>query len=157
MFKEIEGLVSAFERGRLSRRGLMAHLGVIVAAAAGARGARAQQGEQRSTFQANGLNHIALRVRDIGKARDFYVQHLGLTVTSESRQSCFLDCGEHFLALFRASEPGLDHYCYTIPDYEPAKAVETLKAAGLEPVRREDRVYFPDADGLEVQVAARNE
>ena len=30
-----------------------------------------------------------------------------------------------------------------------------LKAAGLTPRRRSDRVYFDDPDGLEVQVAAR--
>ena len=46
----------------------------------------------------------------------------------------------------------MDHYCYSIEDYDAADAVKTLERAGLKPTREENRVYFPDPDGLTVQV-----
>ena len=47
----------------------------------------------------------------------------------------------------------MDHYCYTVPDYEAGKVVDRLKAAGLDPERHSNRVYFEDPDGLTVQLA----
>ena len=66
-------------------------------------------------------------------------------------------CGDDFLALFRSGEASMDHYCYTIEDYEPDKVVKQLTAAGLKPERHENRVYFPDPDGLTVQLSAEND
>ena len=48
----------------------------------------------------------------------------------------------------------MHHYCYAIDNYEPDTTVEKLKAAGLTVRRAQNRVYFDDPDGLEVQVAA---
>ena len=91
------------------------------------------------------------------RARDFYQKHLGLTVRREGGdENCFMNCGEHFLALFRNKTPGLNHYCYTIKNYDPARAVDKLKAVGLKPRRTSDRVYFDDPDGITVQVSAPN-
>jgi catechol 2,3-dioxygenase-like lactoylglutathione lyase family enzyme len=50
---------------------------------------------------------------------------------------------------------GMDHYCYSVEDYAADDAVKRLEAAGLKPRRQDDRVYFDDPDGLEVQVASR--
>jgi catechol 2,3-dioxygenase-like lactoylglutathione lyase family enzyme len=172
----IEHMVSDFERGQLSRRELIAHLtmlGVGLSAAPIALARRQDQAPQpsatrpetaprggddaapSSTFTATGLNHIALSVTDVVRSRDFYMKHLGLTLQRDGGEgSCFLGIGPHFLALFRGSEPGMHHYCYSVKEYTAATAVDRLKAAGLEPDRRGDRVYFPDPDGLVVQVAA---
>jgi catechol 2,3-dioxygenase-like lactoylglutathione lyase family enzyme len=72
----------------------------------------------------------------------------------EGEQNCFLTCGKEFVALFKADKPSMNHYCYSIPRYDPDEVVKRLKDAGLSPRRRSDRVYFDDPDGLEVQVAA---
>ena len=48
----------------------------------------------------------------------------------------------------------MSHYCYSIPGYTVGKAAETLRGVGLEPRVRGQRIYFDDADGLEVQLAA---
>ncbi|MFQ5500813.1 MAG: VOC family protein [Phycisphaerae bacterium] len=176
MLNEIEQMVEAFERGMLTRRQLMARMGTVIAAIAGVqRVAAASQSTAASpqqaprlvvgrkpkpaapTFEALALNHVALSVTDVARSRDFYRRHLGLKVRSESGdRRCFMDCGEHFVALFRDKKPGLDHYCYTIRDYRPSHAVDRLKAAGLNPRRTENRVYFDDPDGLTVQVASKN-
>ena len=147
----IERLLSRYEAGGLTRRQLVQGLAALGLGTAST--ARAQS--TPSTFRAVGLNHIALYVTDIPRARDFYVRHLGLEVTSESAGSCFLRCGEdNFVALFRADEPGLSHYCYSIPGYSVEKAAEALREVGIEPRVRGQRIYFDDADGLEVQLAA---
>jgi catechol-2,3-dioxygenase len=158
MWNDIDGMVSAYERGRLTRRELVAGLGVFLASMAGA--PRVAAGKETdaagSTFTATELNHVALDVTDVGRSRDWYIKHLGLTVRSDGERSCFLNCGDHFVALFRADEPGLNHYCYTIKGYDPARAVKALEGAGLSPRRTDDRVYFEDPDGITVQVSARN-
>jgi catechol 2,3-dioxygenase-like lactoylglutathione lyase family enzyme len=150
-----ERLVEQFERGLLSRRQLASRLIGLGAALAATSNAAGAGQDRRGTFQATGLDHVALDVRDVPRARDFYVKHLGLEVTRDGGQdNCFLGSGgDFFLTLFRADRPGLNHYCYAIKGYDPDRAEEALKAAGLTPRREGNRVYFQDADGIRVQVA----
>jgi catechol 2,3-dioxygenase-like lactoylglutathione lyase family enzyme len=151
-----ETLVEDFERGVLSRRQLVSRLmGLGAALTVMQRTAEANQAEG-GTFQATGLNHVALNVRSVPQSRDWYIKHLGLKVIRDGGEdNCFLGGGDDFfLTLFKGEHPGLNHYCYTIKGYDAEKAEEKLKAAGLKPRREGNRVYFPDADGIEVQVAS---
>lgn len=150
MRAEIDQAFDDYDRGALSRRGLLA---ALVGAIGVTRAAKAQDAP---TFEALELNHVALSVEDVARSRAFYERHLGLTTTSGGSYSSFLRCGSNFLALFRSRAPGLAHYCYTIREYDPSDAVERLKAAGLGPRRSGNRVYFDDPDGLEVQVSGPN-
>ncbi len=150
----IEAIVDGYDRGVLTRRQLIGHL-VAVATAMSGTAVASQNGSPETTFKATGLDHIALSVTDVARSRAFYEKHLGLTIMSAGgEQSCFLHCGKNFVALFRSKEPAMNHYCYAIDDYEPGTAVEKLKAVGLTVRRAQNRVYFDDPDGLEVQVAA---
>jgi catechol 2,3-dioxygenase-like lactoylglutathione lyase family enzyme len=156
-FDNAESLVEDFERGLLSRRQLAARLmglGAVLAVRPGS--GQAAQGEA-GTFQATGLSHVALNVRNVPRSRDFYIKHLGLKVIRESgEENCFLGKGDDFfLTLFKGEHPGLNHYCYAIEGYNADQAEEKLKAAGLKPRREGNRIYFPDLDGIEVQVAGR--
>jgi catechol 2,3-dioxygenase-like lactoylglutathione lyase family enzyme len=150
-----ESLVKEFEQGKLSRRQLASRL-VGLGAALGVmpRVAKASEGES-NTFQATGLSHVALNVTSVPRSRDFYIKHLGLKVIRDGGDdNCFLGSGDDFfLTLFKGERPGLNHYCYTIRDYAVEQADEKLKAAGLKPRREGNRIYFPDPDGIEVQVA----
>ncbi len=148
-------MISAFESGRMTRRELIAGLsGLVALAASGGAGGQGQASED-AMFQATELNHIALRVTDIPRSRDFYVKHLGLTVDRESSTSCFLTCGpRNFVALFRNDTPALDHYCYSIEDYDVREAESKLKAAGFSPRVHGNRIYFDDPDGHVVQLAS---
>jgi catechol 2,3-dioxygenase-like lactoylglutathione lyase family enzyme len=153
-----ESLVQDFERGLLSRRQLVSRLmglGAALAATGRATDALAGQ-EQGPTFQATGLNHVAINVASVPKSRDFYIKHLGLKVTRDGGEdNCFLGAGDDFcLTLFHGEKPGLNHYCYTIRDYSVERAEEKLKAADLKPRREGNRIYFPDTDGIVVQVAS---
>ena len=157
MQSEVLNLVSQFESGRINRRQLVAGLGALVTALSSNNQAIAA--EEPSTFQGVGLNHIALRVTDVLRSREFYKKHLGLQVTRDGgERNCFLTCGDNFVALFQNDEPGMDHYCYSVKNYDVNEAEAKLKAQGFEPrvVRDAGRIYFKDPDGLTVQLAASN-
>ena len=163
-------IVDDYAAGRLSRRQLVTRLmglGATMATLKGAAWAQqaapeAGQGTGQSvvgqaTFQATGLDHVALDVTDVARSREFYQKHLGLRVIrGTGDDASFLGADrDFFLTLFRAEQPGLNHYCYAIQNYSPDGAVQRLTAAGLQPRREDNRVYFPDPDGLTVQVTGQ--
>ncbi|HVR35728.1 MAG TPA: VOC family protein [Methylomirabilota bacterium] len=157
MQHEIEQMLHDYETGRVTRREMVTRLGTIAALMAGAGRVIGAENPPAggSTFQATELNHIALRVTDIPRSRDFYLKHLGMEVSRDSASSAFLNFGNNFLALFRGDEAGLDHYCYSVRNYNVDQAEEKLRAAGIENIRRTSgRIYFPDPDNLTVQLAA---
>lgn len=166
MHSELSRVMSDFGRGRLSRRQMISRTTSLLAAGASigvvaalcrTSVAMSRSVPSSSTFDATDLNHIALNVTDVQRSRRWYEKHLGLRVMGDGgERSCFLTTGRGWVALFRSDSPGLNHYCYSIDNYDPGEAVKTLDAAGLSPRRRSDRVYFDDADGIEVQIAATN-
>ena len=153
MESELSKIVEQYEKGHISRRELVSSLaGAVTMAATASTAGVADTGA--STFKAEGLHHIALSVSDVARSRDFYVEHLGLKVSSEwLPNNCFLDCGPNFVALFRSSTPGMHHYSYAIPDYNQRTAAEKLRAVDIEPTLQENRIYFDDPDGLVVQLS----
>lgn len=152
MEQAIERTLDALEEGKIDRRTAVGKLAALATAVVGGFGV-----SRAATYRAKGLNHLALRVTDVARSRDFYREHLGLEVLQQDGdERCFMSVGEEdFVALFRGESAGIDHYCYTIDDYEAGAAVERLKQAGLAPVRRQNRVYFDDPDGLTVQLSGR--
>jgi catechol 2,3-dioxygenase-like lactoylglutathione lyase family enzyme len=177
-------IVHEFESGRISRRQLVARLmGLGAAVASMNRGsAFAQQADEaliqpagqgaattrpvvstqasataEPTFQATGLHHIAIDVTDVARSRDFYVKHLGLRVLRGDENAMFLGQGrDFFLTLFRREKAGLHHYSYAIPNYDPDAAFARLGAASLRPRREGARIYFPDPDGITVQISQQS-
>jgi glutathione S-transferase fosA5 len=153
-------LVDAFERGTLSRRQLVAQLMAIGAASAGftTLAGAAEPATKPATFSATSIDHLALAVTDVKRSVAFYQKHLGLKLTrggGDADGSAFLNCGERdFVALFRGDKPGLHHFSFSIPNYNADDAAKRIEAAGLKLERHGNRVYFPDPDGLTVQVHA---
>lgn len=101
------------------------------------------------------VNHVALRVSDVGRSVEWYQKLIGLNIMSRGATSAFLGLGENFLALFRRPEGGgADHFCFSVEDYEPDSVMAKLAAHGIDSRRRENRVYFSDLNGLTVQASA---
>ncbi len=149
MEKIISRMLDSYEGGAVSRRQLIQGL-VAVAAAAQAGSASA------STFQGMEINHVALRVTNVPRSRDFYQEHFSLPVVRQDSGACFLGMGKNFLALFHNPNAGMDHFCIAINNYKADSVMAELERQGLNPRRPagSNRVYFPDPDGLEVQVSA---
>lgn len=155
MDPNVEFVVDAFTSGRMTRRELIAAMSGLVAAAATGHTLPAHGDETGPTFTAKGLNHIALRVTDVARSRDFYMKHLGMTIANESLPgNCFLNFDGGFLALFRGNEARMDHYCYSVENYDVQDAAAKLRAAGIEPRIEGQRIYFPDPDLHTVQLAS---
>jgi catechol 2,3-dioxygenase-like lactoylglutathione lyase family enzyme len=152
----ISGMLERYERGKVSRRELIQGLAALAVGAVGRSASAASQATSpaaESPFKGVDLNHIALRVTDVARSRDFYSKLLGLPVARDSGGSAFLGLGSNFLALFRSGEPGLDHYCISVENYEVGAVTRKLRDLGLNPRQPEGsrRVYFSDPDRLTVQ------
>ena len=141
-------MLTRYERGEIRRRDLISGLAALTVVS------RSTAAPTSSTFQGAEVNHVALNVTDVRRSRNFYQQHLGLPVLSQSQTNCFLGLGKNFLALFQNPNPGMNHYCIGIKDYEVATVTAELERQGLHPARRSNRVYFNDPDGIEVQLSS---
>ena len=107
-----------------------------------------------SILHAVDVNHIALRVSDIGRSVEWYQALMGLNVIRRGPTNAFLGLGGNFLALFQhRSGGGVDHFCFSVEDYEPDGVKAKLASHGIDSTRREDRIYFKDVNGLTVQVS----
>jgi metallothiol transferase len=160
MENEIGVLLRRYESGELTRREVVRGLTALAVGFAATIVAGAEEDGPAvggPTFKANGLNHIALRVTDVQRSRNFYVKHLGMTVTREDTDSCFATFGDAFLALFQGDTPGLHHFCFSIDDFNVMEAEKRLRELGLNPnqPRGTNRIYFNDPDGIQLQLAAR--
>ena len=102
-----------------------------------------------------GINHVALYVDDLSRSRDFYLEVFEASLVREDENACFLDVGnDNFLALFRRDPSHINHFCFTVDDYDPHGAASDFESRGFEVIRREDRVFVRDPDGHLVQVSA---
>jgi len=122
----IASLLGSYERGKVSRRQSIQGLAAIAAS-----------GHTVPAFGSTfvGLNHIAIRVTNVQRSRDFYQKHLGAPVIHESETNCFLGLGKNFLTLFQNQTPGLDHFCIAIQNFNADAVMEDLKRQGLNPNR----------------------
>jgi catechol 2,3-dioxygenase-like lactoylglutathione lyase family enzyme len=117
------------------------------------------------TIQASGIDHIVLHVTDVGRAKLFYSDVLGMTVYRESDRQVFLHAGTQGVALFeKQGTPALttgndmNHLALNVSagTYESLKA--ELERHGVTVTGRpgEDRcIYFRDPDGHRLQLMVR--
>ena len=118
-----------------------------------------------------GLRHLALRVRDIRKAKDFYLRIFGMKVVWEpDPQNCYLSSGIDSLALHevapsadgQAATPTspLDHFGFIAADPQAVDAwaawAEHNGVTIVKPVKRHRdgsySFYLADPDGNTIQI-----
>ena len=122
----------------------------------------------------NSIHHIAIIASDYNKAKDFYVNKLGLKIKREVERKeredfiIFLDGGENIeIELFIEKNPpkrrtrpearGLRHLAFRVDDI--FKSVEELKKRGIEteeiridPLNGKHMTFFFDPDGLPLEL-----
>ena len=119
-----------------------------------------------------GLRHLALRVRDIRKAKDFYQRIFNMKVVWEpDPQNCYLSSGTDNLALHEAPAPGdpepaqplwspLEHFGFIAGSPQVVDAwAQWAKQNGVRilaaPKRHRDgsySCYLADPDGNSIQI-----
>jgi catechol 2,3-dioxygenase-like lactoylglutathione lyase family enzyme len=157
MTSDVATMVDQFIAGRLTRRELVWGMAALVAGAAAGPSGLVHAQPRLSTFQALGLNHLALRVTNLDRSQAFYERHLGMTripIAADSPR--LMACGPHVLNLFPAAVPQMDHVCFTVPDYDAKDAAARLRAQNITPDVQDDRVHFLDPDGYTLQVGGPN-
>jgi catechol 2,3-dioxygenase-like lactoylglutathione lyase family enzyme len=80
-----------------------------------------------------GFNHVAIEVRDIDKALEFYGRLFDFKLRGRSEDAAFIDLGDQFLALQKGRRQAADdgrHFGLVVDDKEAVRAA--LKEAGVE-------------------------
>ena len=112
-------------------------------------------------MKASGLDHVVLHVRDMARAKRFYVETLGMTIERETSWQTFMHCGSQGVALFEVQDseflPGHDmnHLALVVDEGTRESIKEELERAGARVEGRADDpscVYFDDPDGHRIQV-----
>ena len=116
-----------------------------------------------------GMRHIALKVRDLARAKKFYQEMLGMAVVWEpDPQNVYLSSGCDNIALHEVTEPfaaaavekQLDHLGFVVESIERVKALENeFIARGVTivhpfKVHRDGSAsfYCADPDGIVIQL-----
>lgn len=147
----IDTLVTAFERGALSRRELVRGLAAMVAASVAAPAAA----QAAPAIPALSLNHVSLAVADPEASKQFFQKTFGMPVASTQGTGINLSLGTSFLGLYKMPNPGrVDHVCLGVANYEVNAMAAKLEAQGIKATIRKDKpeVYFNDPDGIRFQL-----
>jgi catechol 2,3-dioxygenase-like lactoylglutathione lyase family enzyme len=116
-----------------------------------------------------GMRHIALKVKDVARAKEFYQEVLGLEVVWEpDPQNVYLSCGCDNIAIHgvsdvfadTAQEKQLDHLGFVVEDVERVRALEKEFIAKGVPIVHPFKVhrdgsasfYCADPDGIVIQL-----
>jgi catechol 2,3-dioxygenase-like lactoylglutathione lyase family enzyme len=155
MMAEIDGLVSSYERGNLTRRQLLQALGVLATA-----GAAAAQAPPEGLLQGRNLHHINVRVSNIAQSEAFYRKLFGLGPTRvvQGPDNHGLDLpGGGVIILQKSDQPRrIDHFCVGVNNFDANRMRAAVRDAGIGDVQgtADDNFSVVDPDGLRVQISS---
>jgi catechol 2,3-dioxygenase-like lactoylglutathione lyase family enzyme len=119
-----------------------------------------------SPLKVSGIDHVVFHVKDLGRARKFYVDFLGMEVDHERDWQCFLKCGNQGVALFEVDEGNevhggneVNHMALRLTAGNLERTKKILVDAGIEVRGRPGDptcVYFSDPDGHRLQLLMPN-
>jgi catechol 2,3-dioxygenase-like lactoylglutathione lyase family enzyme len=118
-------------------------------------------------LKVTGLDHVVFHVKDLPRARKFYVEFLGMEVDHERDWQCFLKCGNQGVALFEVEEEEdvhagseVNHMALRLANGDFARVKAILEKAGIEVHGRPNDphcIYFRDPDGHQLQLLMPND
>jgi catechol 2,3-dioxygenase-like lactoylglutathione lyase family enzyme len=149
----ISNLVNRYEKGALSRRGLIQGLAMLAMAGGGAAStAQAQDAGLKGTK----IDHISIQVTDLPRAVAFYEKTFGLTVMSEDKPNeiARLGAGKIIVSLHHKSPTGLvDHFAIGVENFNKESVTRILKDRGITPEENLDAgFHIKDPEGMNVQI-----
>jgi catechol 2,3-dioxygenase-like lactoylglutathione lyase family enzyme len=148
----ISDLVNRFERGALSRRGLIQGLAMLTAAGGAASLAQGQAAGLKGTK----IDHISIQVTDLARSVAFYEKTFGLTVMSEDKPNeiARLGAGKIIVSLHHKSPTGIvDHFAIGVENFNRQSVTKQLAELGLTPEENLDAgFHIKDPEGMSVQI-----
>jgi len=186
MIDDLTTLSSQFDHGRMSRRQLLAALGVTAAIRPATALAQGQCGGARAgtpqcdrtpaklPFAPTGwrtvlLDHLSCQVTDYPKEAAFYQALMGWNISSDDGKQAVLDIGDWGGLVLRGGFPAdrtarhavFDNFCWGIEPWDATKVEAELRARGLTPVADHHGADFQsfhvkDPDGFDLQISNGN-
>lgn len=121
-----------------------------------------------------GIDHVAINVRDLDKAVDFYTKVIGLKITerepSKPGIEYFLDCGPSLIGIIQAKDMsishqfeneglGANHFSFRIHARDFDTMIKNLEKhlVSIEFAKKREKswsLYFYDIDGNKLEVTA---
>ena len=148
----ISDLLNRFEKGALTRRGLIQGLTMLTATGGAASEAQAQD----AGIKAAKIDHISIQVADLPGSVAFYQKMFGLTVVSEDKPNEIvrLGVGKALVSLHHKSPTGLvDHFAIGVEKFNKEAVTRELKARGANPEDNLDAgFHIQDPNGIGVQI-----
>jgi catechol 2,3-dioxygenase-like lactoylglutathione lyase family enzyme len=155
MIEIIEGMLTDFERGKLTRRQFAVSLAAVAVDTFAAPGALAAPLEPAG-FRAVSLNHVTVRVPDLHRTSEFYQQFFGMPLRQQSSTVHILGVGQSFFGIVQGEgQPAvLDHYDFGIADFNADAVRARLSDLHLNfsDKTSKESFKFYDPDGFHVQV-----
>jgi catechol 2,3-dioxygenase-like lactoylglutathione lyase family enzyme len=149
----ISNLLNRFERGALTRRGLIRSLAMLTAA--GGAASDAQQVPDVG-IKAAKIDHVSIQVSDLPRSVAFYQKTFALTVVSEDKPNEIvrLGVGKPLVSLHHKSPVGLvDHFAIGVDKFDKDLVTRLLKEHGLNPEENLDAgFHIKDPEGISVQI-----
>ena len=148
----ISDLLNRFEKGALTRRGLIQGLAMLSAAGGAASIAPAQNAGLKGVK----IDHISIQVTDLPRAVAFYEKIFGLTVLGEDKPNeiARLGAGKIIVSLHHKSPTGLvDHFAIGVENFNRDSVTAKLKEQGITPEENLDAgFHIKDPEGMNVQI-----
>jgi catechol 2,3-dioxygenase-like lactoylglutathione lyase family enzyme len=146
----IASLVSRYEQGALTRRGLIQGLTMLAA------GGAASTLQAQDALKGTKIDHISIQVTDLPRAVAFYEKVFGLTVLSEDKPNeiARLGAGKIIVSLHHKSPTGLvDHFAIGVENFNKEAVTAKLKQLGITPEENLDAgFHIKDPEGMNVQI-----
>jgi catechol 2,3-dioxygenase-like lactoylglutathione lyase family enzyme len=148
----ISDLLNRFEKGALTRRGLIQGLAMLSAAGGAASVAPAQE----TGLKGVKIDHMSIQVTDLPRAVAFYEKVFGLTVLSEDKPNEIsrLGAGKIIVSLHHKNPTGIvDHFAIGVENFNKERVTQELKALGITPEDNLDAgFHIKDPEGMSVQI-----
>jgi catechol 2,3-dioxygenase-like lactoylglutathione lyase family enzyme len=148
----ISDLLGRFEKGALSRRGLIQGLAMLTAASAAPSLGQAQD----TALKGVKIDHISIQVSDLPRAIAFYEKVFGLAIMSEDKPNEIsrLGAGKIIVSLHHKSPTAIvDHFAIGVENFNKERVTQQLKALGITPEENLDAgFHIKDPEGMNVQI-----
>ena len=147
----ISDLLNRFEKGALTRRGLIQ--GIAMRTAAGESEAQVPGG----ALKAAKIDHMSIQVSDLPRSIAFYQKIFGLTTVSEDKPNEIVRLGmgaKALVSLHHKSPTGLvDHFAIGVENFNRDAVTRELKTRGVTPEDNLDAgFHIIDPEGISVQI-----
>jgi catechol 2,3-dioxygenase-like lactoylglutathione lyase family enzyme len=147
----ISDLLNRFEKGALTRRGLIQGLAMLTAAG------ESQAQVPGGALKAAKIDHMSIQVSDLPRSIAFYQKIFGLTTVSEDKPNEIVRLGigtKALVSLHHKSPTGLvDHFAIGVENFNKEAVTRELKARGATPEDNLDAgFHIVDPEGISVQI-----